>query len=222
MLGSLSRQLDAPDAHLHVSVGPAADSLAETARGAFLLAVGGTAGVPLRGGVRASLALQAPCPVAVVPAVPRLGGAAVICAVRDWADVATAGVAARLAGELGLPLTLTHVLPTAIGRRDGPAAGVLDRPWDHDAADQLLAAVSEAVGGASSLRVIRGTAGRLLAQQAEAAGAALLVVGAPTCRRIGAVMTGSASTYLLGRSRRPLVVCRGAQAPLWPVLPASW
>jgi nucleotide-binding universal stress UspA family protein len=213
LLRALRRQLDAPRARLHVSVGPAAEQLAETAQGAALLVVGSGG----RGrGVRGSLALRAPCPLAVVPAVPRLGGDDVICAIRDWADVATAGVAARLARGLGLPLTLTHVLPAAVGRREAPATGVLDRPWDHDAALSLLEAVAAAVGGAASLRVLDGTAGRLLAQEAEAAGAALLVVGAPRCGRLEAVLTGSTATYLLSRSRRPLVVCRAQAVPLWP------
>jgi nucleotide-binding universal stress UspA family protein len=140
----------------------------------------------------------------------------VVCGVRDWADVSTAGVAARLARGLGLPLTLTHVLPAAVGHREAPATGVLDRPWDHDAALSLLEAVAAAVGGAASLRVLHGTAGRQLAQEAEAAEAAFLVVGASTRRRLGALLTGSTSTYLVSRSRRPLVVCRAQAVPLWP------
>jgi nucleotide-binding universal stress UspA family protein len=214
-LRALRLELEVPDAHLHVDVGRPAELLAEAAGEADLLVIGGAGGDPSRvglgGGVRASLARGAPCPLAVVPATPRLGGAAVICGVRDWADVAAAAVATRLARALGLPLTLVHVLPNAVGRGATPSRPSpfdLDRPWDYDAAQRLLEVVAETVGATASLRVERGHAGRLLAREAAIADAGLLVVGAPSHGRLGAALAGSATAHLMRRCLRPVVVCR--------------
>ena len=160
----------------------------------------------------------------MVPAVPQLGGTAVICGVRDWADVDTAAVAARLAGALALPLTLMHVLPPATGR-DGAPAGALDRPWDDEAAHSLLDGIAAAVTGGADLRVERGTAGPVLAAAAVTARAGLLVVGGPVRGRLGAALTGSASGYLMRRSERPLIVCgTGCRRPAQAVAgrSASW
>ena len=218
MLEELRSDLDLPTARLRVDTGPASERLATAGLGAALLVVGGANGradrARLGGSLRASLVRRSPCPVAVVPAVPRLGGSEVICGVRDCADVATATVATRLAGALRLPLTLLHVLPAAVGHdaRSAPRPGVLDRPWDHEAAYRLLEVVAKAVGGTPTLRVAHGTAGRRLAHEASAADAGLLVVGAPTRGRLQATLTGSASAHLIYRSPRPLIVCCSASA----------
>ena len=134
-----------------------------------------------------------------------------ICGVRDWADIPAAAVATRLAHALGLPLTLLHVLPNAVGRSAGPAPQapeLRDSPWDHDAAERLLGVVAETVGATASLQVARGHAGRLLAREAESSDAGLLVVGAPSYGPLGAALTGSATAQLMRRSPRPVVVCR--------------
>jgi len=221
MLEELRGELDVPTACLRVEIGPAPERLARAGTGAALVVVGGADGradrARLGGSVRASLIRRAPCPVAVVPAVPRLGGSEVICGVRDWADVATASIATGLAGALDLALTLVHVLPTAVGPREASASpGVLDRPWDHESAQRLLEVVASAVGGTPSLRVEHGIAGRRLAHEATAADAGLLVVGPPTRGRLEAALSGSASSHLIHRCRRPLVVCCGAPAPVLP------
>jgi nucleotide-binding universal stress UspA family protein len=204
LLQDLRRRLAVPDARLQVEVGPPAERLAAVARNATFLAIGGASH---RAGVRAALARHAPCPLAVVPAVPQLGGSSVVCGVRDWADVDTAAVAARLAGALDLPLTMTHVLPPAAGC-DPTVPGVPGRPWDDEAAHRLLDAVATAVGAPASRRVVQGPAGPVLAREAEAAHAGMLVVGGPVRGRLGATLTGSASSYLMRHSERPLVVCR--------------
>jgi nucleotide-binding universal stress UspA family protein len=221
MLEELRRDLDVPTVRLRVDVGSAAERLTAASQAAALVVVGGANGQADRttfgGSVRAALARHARCPVAVVPAVPNLGGSQVICGVRDWADVATATVATRFAGALGLPLLLMHVLPPAAGRGEALSASpLLERPWDHDTAYRLLELVADAVGGTPSLRVEPGTAARRLAHEAMARKAGLLVVGAPARGRLGAALTGSVSAHLMRRSQRPLVVCCGAAVPGLP------
>ena len=221
MLEELRRDLDVPTARLRVDIGRAAERLTAASRDAALVVVGGADDQADRmsfgGSVRAALARDARCPVAVVPAVPRLGGRKVICGVRDWADVATATAAHRFADALGLPLLLMHILPPAAGRGEAPSTlPLVARPWDHDAAYRLLEAVAETVGGAPTLSVELGSAGRRLAREAAAGEAGLVVVGAPTRGRLGAALTGSASAHLMRRSQRPLVICRGAAAPGLP------
>jgi nucleotide-binding universal stress UspA family protein len=217
MLDELRQELEVPTARLLVDVGRASDSLTTASDGAALVVVGGAGGRENRhrGGVRLALARAARCPVAVVPAVPRLGGREVICGVRDWADVATATVATRFAAALDLPLQLMHILPPAGGRGETLSVA-LERPWDHETAYRLLEVVAEAVGGTPSLRVEAGTAGRRLAHEARAREAGLLVVGPPTRGRLTAAITGSASTHLMHRSQRPLVVCCGVAVPTLP------
>ncbi len=213
MLEELGAQLDMPTAHLRVDVGPAAECLEAASRDATLLVVGGANGrTAFAGGLRASLVRRARCAVAVVPAVPRLGGGEVICGVRDWADVATAAEANRLAHALGLRLVLMHVLPPTAGHGE-PPSGMFERPWGHEAAYRLLDVVAEAVGGAPTLRVEHGAAGPRLAQEAAADEAGFLVVGAPTRGRLAAALTGSASSHLMRRSPRPLLVCSGLPRP---------
>ncbi len=184
--------------------------LLEAAENAALLAVGGAPSPWLGGRVRAAVARRAPCPLLVVPPVPRLGGAEVVCGIRDWADVATAEVGASLALGLGLELTLVHVLPTPVGsgwRAPVPDVGLFEPPWDDIAADRLLDAVGQAVAAAPARRVAHGPAGRTLAHEAAERDAAILVIGAPRYGRVGSALTGSASTWLLRRTARPLVVC---------------
>jgi nucleotide-binding universal stress UspA family protein len=216
LLTVLRDELEAPGASLHVRAGHPADVLAAAAADPTLIAVGGAPGVR-RGGVRTALARRSPCPVAVVPAVPRLGGAEVLCGVRDRADVATAAVAGRLAAGIGLPLTLLHVLP------NGPAVtgpGLLDRPGDHDGAERMLDAVARTVPETSRRQVAYGSAAHVLTREAAAREVALLVIGGPAYGRLGAALTGSAASHLLHRTCRPLVVCPG-QRSAWPVLVAD-
>jgi nucleotide-binding universal stress UspA family protein len=210
-LRELQGRLAVPGARLQVELGPPAERLAAAAHDAAFLVVGAA---EHRAGVRAALARRAPCPLAVVPAVPRLGGASVLCGVRDWADVDTATVAARLARALGLPLTLTHVL-SPVG---APDPGLFGRPWDDESAHRLLDAVAGAVHAAAARRVVSGAAGPVLAREAAAAQAGMLVVGAPLRGRLGAALSGSASGYLMRHTRRPLIVCRTGLRPPDPVV----
>ena len=227
LLTELRSRLDAPDAILHVDVGPASDLLLHAADHATLLTVGGpaeTARCPMLGGrVRGALARRAPCPQVVVPPVHRLGGIEVICGIRDWADVATAQVAVTLALALRLELTLIHVLPAPA---TVPNVGLLDPPSDDYAAFRLLAAVATAVGAAPATRVAYGHPGQTLAREAAERDAAILVIGAPLYGLVGSALTGSTSTHLLRRTRRPLVVCpapqrRPCDPPPWPSVSAS-
>ena len=218
-LSRLSRELELPDARLRVAVGPAARVLA--AEDATLVAVGGADGTWLGGRVRDALVRRAPAPVAVVPAVRRLGGAEVLCGVRDWADAGTADLAVRWARALGLQLALIHVLPKAHDP-GGSAAPLLDRPADHDAAHRLLDAIATAVSAADATwHVACGSARHVLAAEATAREAALLVIGAPTHGRVGGALNASPSTHLIHHTPRPLLVCPTSQRPstdraLWP------
>jgi nucleotide-binding universal stress UspA family protein len=178
--------------------------LLEAADGAALLALGRP--------VRAAVARRAPCPLLVVPPVPRLGGTSVVCGVRDWADVATAEVAAWLAFELGLELALVCIVPP------GPDDGPFEPPWDDVAAYHLLDGVAATVGAAPKTHVAYGAPGPSLAREAIERNAAALVIGAPRYGLVGSTLTGSASIHLLRRTRRPLMVCPALQRP--PLLPS--
>ena len=223
MLDELRRELEVPTARLRVDIGPASEQLTTASRGAALVVVGGADGQADRmkfgGSVRASLARNARCPVVVVPAVPRLGGREVICGVRDWADVATATVARRLAGALGLPLLLMHILP--------PAAGRDEARRDHAGRARASLGPRDRVSAARARRgrcrrhavpawSNRGPPVAGWRTRRRLASAGLLVVGAPTRGRLGAALTGSASAHLMRRSQRPLVICCGASVPGLP------
>ena len=137
--------------------------------------------------------------------------APIVCGVRDWADVATVEVAASLALALGRELTLIHVLPASGWRAPAPGAGLLEPPWDDDAAYRLLDAVAAAAGAVTATRVVAyGPPGRTLAREAAERDAAALVIGGPTYGLVGSALTGSASTHLLYRAPGPLVVCPSA------------
>jgi nucleotide-binding universal stress UspA family protein len=153
-----------------------------------------------------------------------LTGTSIVCGVRDWADVATAEVAVWLASALGLELTLVHVVPRPAGpgwRPPGPDVGPFEPPWDDVAAYRLLDAVAAAVGATPETHVAYGPAGRTLGREAVERDAAALVIGASRYGPVGRALTGSASTHLLRRSRRPLLVCPALQRPpLWPPVSA--
>jgi nucleotide-binding universal stress UspA family protein len=221
MLERLRQDLDAPAADLRVEVGLASARLAAASETAALVAIGGAGGdhSPLTRSVRSALSRSAQCPVAVVPAVLRLGGRQVVCGVRDWADVDTVAAASRFADALGLPLVLVHVLPRGAGLGDPPASlpvAALERPWDHETAHHLLDAVATAVGAAASLRVEVGSPGPRLAREAALRDAGLLMIGAPSRGAVGAALSGSASAYLMRRCQRPLIVCRRIGVPSLP------
>jgi nucleotide-binding universal stress UspA family protein len=157
----------------------------------------------------------------------RFSGREVVCGVRDWADVAAAEFAARLAHALGLELTLIHVLPArASWTESGPGDGVLNRPWDDAGAHRLLDAVATAVGAAADRCVAYGAAGQTLAREAAERDAALLVIGPPSRGVVGSALAGSASAHLVRHTGRPLIVCPAPQcrpeaALPWPPLAAT-
>jgi nucleotide-binding universal stress UspA family protein len=224
-LTTLRNRLDAQDAIVHVDVGPASDVLVDAAEHATLLCLGGPGERArcrvLGGRTRIALARRAPCPQLVVPPVHQLGGAEIVCGIRDWADVSTAQVAVSLARALRLDLTLTHVVSAA-----SPGVGPIDPPWDDDAARRLLDAVAAAVGVTPATRVRYGPPGQTLEREASEREAAILVIGAPVYGRVGSALAGSASTHLLHRTRRPLAVCPRVQSlsyqpPSWPPIPAG-
>jgi nucleotide-binding universal stress UspA family protein len=106
-----------------------------------------------------------------------------------------AGRAAALAQALGARLVLVHVLPdrptgpvqAATGRRMRPLLarlGLAGRAMTPDAAEGRLTALARTLPVPAEIRVVTGPPGPALAQAAQAAGAALLVLGLHRERRV--------------------------------------
>jgi nucleotide-binding universal stress UspA family protein len=192
---------------------------------AELVVVGSRGTGPLRaailGSVSASLAREAPCPVVVVP--PGVTGAPlegerIVCGVDTGDDLPAVRTAVRLAGGLGVPLTLTHVLPSGPEAVGLMSVGALPATFDRHLetarrhARQIVEGLLERTVPEADLDEheieLRGgdPPGRLL-EAAASARAALLVVGT---RRLGPLrggLLGSVSRELVRRATRPVVIC---------------
>lgn len=188
--------LDLPGMAVRVETGLISGVLAEASRRALLLVIGtrgeGALRQALLGSVSAKLTRDPLSPVVVVPpaaadADPPFDGQTIVCGVRDERDSAPAHAAARLASDLGLTLTLAHVLsPPAIpvsAAGGAPPASML-RPTAHEfeAARHTLGAIARSIGidipVDVQLEVLDGPPGPHLDRLAAARGAAMLAVGA--------------------------------------------
>ena len=223
----------AGDGVLRVEVGLPQDRLIEaTQRSAVLvLGCGGAGGLPRARAATTTLAVirAAAAPVVVVPRrVARRGPATLtrggaLCAVRDDSDLAVAGTAACWARELGLRLTLVHVvsprrLPvTPLG--GPPPTGLLygdrDQVW---AARAMLGEMARAVaptaptGCASGVLV--GAVGAELARLTADEGCALLVVGPARPRSVAWRFRRQTVAYVTRHARGPVLVTPAPEVAL--------
>lgn len=208
---------------VQVKPGLAADVLSDAGRDATLLVVGtrgeGAVRQALMGSVSSQLTRDPASPVVVVPPGASgtdspLGGRTVVCGVRDGRDVAPAHAAARLASDLGLTLTLAHVLgPPAIAvSPDAPAPSLLRPTADElQEATHVLDAIARSVGTNIpvhvEIEVLDGPPGPQLDRLAAARDASMLVVGACDQGPLASALTGAPARHLMRHGVRPVMVC---------------
>ena len=148
----------------------------------------------------------------------RRPGVSIVCGLQDDDDAACVAIADALAGGLGLPLILVHVVPSvalaplALAASSGmpaPITGrtVHDRAAARETVDRVACAAGVARPDTAGIRLTRGTPGPTLAATAKREGAALVVVSTSTRHRLQRALLGSATCYLLRRCERPVVVC---------------
>ncbi len=122
--------------------------------------------------------------------------------------------AARLAHEVGAPLTLMHVLPGGALRelRQWLGPGHALEQHVHDDAQRQLQALAfelqESRRVSARTFIVGGTALEEIGAEADALHAALLVLGARGAGFLRRLVLGSTSERLLRRSARPLLVVR--------------
>jgi nucleotide-binding universal stress UspA family protein len=139
-----------------------------------------------------------------------------VCGVRDGRDSAPAHVAARLASDLGLSLTLAHVLaPPTIPIStfgEAPRASRL-RPTAHEfeTAMTTLGAIGRSIATDIpvdiELEVLDGPPGPQLDRLAAAADAAMVAVGACDQSPLRGALAGAPTLHLMRYSARPVLVC---------------
>ena len=169
----------------------------------------------LLGSVSLSTVRDARCPVVVVP--PRaavaedtpLAGEGVLCGIGSADDKRCALLAARLAGDLGLPLTLAHVLPAEYGGTGAPLPPGTSSGRERREAEgrAVLRAVTEAVPGGHDLRMCTGEPAEELDALAVRERAAMVVVGTRGYGPLRSALLGSVSRELACHGSRPLMVC---------------
>ena len=217
--------LDLPGMAVRVETGLVSDVLAEASRRTLLLVIGtrgeGALRQALLGSVSARLTRDPLSPVVVVPpaaadADPPLEGQTIVCGVRDGRDSAPAHVAARLASDLGLTLTLAHVLAPAampVSAAGGAPPASMLRPTAHEfeAAMRTLGAIARSISTDIpvdvELEVLDGPPGPHLDRLAAARGAAMLAVGACDQSPLAGALAGAPSRHLMRHSARPVLVC---------------
>jgi nucleotide-binding universal stress UspA family protein len=217
--------LDLPGMAVRIEAGPAAEVLAEASRGAPLLVIGtrgeGALRQALLGSVSAKLTRDPLSPLVVVPpkaaeAESPLEGRTIVCGVRDGRDSAPAHAAASLASDLGLGLTLAHVLSSpamAVSAAGGaPPVSMLRPPADeHEAATRTLEAIGRSIGTDIDvdveLDVLDGPPGPHLDRLAAARGAAMLAVGACDQSPLAGALAGTPPRHLMRHSARPVLIC---------------
>jgi len=222
-----------PFVPLRVETGRPERRLIEASRRAALLVIG-TRGVgairrALAGSVTTAVARSAAAPVVVVPrsalsdGVMSLGSGGLVSSVRDERDLASVATAACWARELGLELTLAHVLPphrltvaTGIGP---PPAGLA-----YDAAelaasargmlDEIASLIAPSAPAVCRTRLLDGPVGRELARLAFVDAAALVAVGPLRHGSLAGAFVRSPTTHLLRHAPCPVMVCPAPDAVL--------
>ena len=228
LLGAVAERIGRPATATRVESGPVALRLEQAAEeeGAELLVVGtrGTGDVheAFLGSVSGAVLRSARCPVVVVPpavsAVPERAwrGERILCAVRDDRDAAAVELAATLAEELCLDLTLAHVLPSGVAGASVPGPVVLhpDGPAmtpERLALRQLHQLLESALTDHTALRegcrvrLRRGRPAEQLDALCEEEQAALIVLGPQRRGPLRVALLGSVARDLARHGTRPMV-----------------
>jgi nucleotide-binding universal stress UspA family protein len=218
---------------LRVTVGAPAERLVDVSWHASLLVIG-TRGVgalrrALLGSVSAAVVHSAAAPVIVLPppavASQRTSveGRGVLCGVRDEHDVACAGTAAWLARELGVGLTLVHVVPPPrlpVAPAGGaPPPGLVRSSAENASAatgglGRVACAVAPSAPRLTRTRVVAGRVGPQLERLAVDDDAALVSLGPSTHGALAGALARSPLPYLMRRGSRPVVISPTPEAVL--------
>lgn len=214
----------APDVRL--VDGPPARALTQTAEeeGAELLVTGSRGRGALRsavlGSVSRELALEAPCPVVIVPSGERwaetgadAANASVVCGV-DGSDqaLAAAALAGRLATALGARLVLVHARQNlrAVAAYAGASKTTPPLTGQDDAVQKLADRViedAEQAAGVSALAIVEpGPPAEVLESVADREHARLVVIAARGVGGLRAALLGSVAAALPLEATRPVVV----------------
>ncbi len=178
----------------------------------------GTLHAAILGSVSTAVVRDAPCPVVVVPpgmAGTPLQGERIVCGLDTSADGPAVATAARLARDLRVPLTLTHILP---GTPEAAFAGVLPATFDQSmdggqrhALQMIHRLLQDSGEGLDAdlheVRLRRGDAAGQLLELADTARAMLLVVGSRGRGALRGGLLGSVSRGLVRHATRPVVIC---------------
>jgi nucleotide-binding universal stress UspA family protein len=217
--------LDLRGVGVGVETGVTSDVLAAASRRAALLVIGtrgeGAMRSALLGSVSSKLTHDPPSAVVVVPpgvsdADPPLAGRSIVCGVRDGRDSAPAHVAARLASDLGLSLTLAHVLapptvPMSTSDEAQPASMLRPAAHEFEAAMATLGAIGRSIATDIpvdiELEVLDGPPGPQLDRLAAATDAAMIAVGACDQSPLTGALAGAPTLHLMRYSARPVLVC---------------
>jgi nucleotide-binding universal stress UspA family protein len=208
-----SMGLDEPSTR--VCTGSTASELNEVARssGAAAIVLGASPGSAVMtlgiGSVARWLAVNGSCPVVFARSGEVLDMTGpVVCGVDVYSGAASrvAEVAARFAGLLDRELVLVHV--GWFG--PGDDSDVLDYGQrlgdDRRAAQSVLASIAETLDVAAEVRLEHGEEGDVLAAEAQARNASMLVVGNRGRGPIRTMLAGSVSIALARNARAPVVV----------------
>ena len=219
------------DTPLRVVPGPRAEQLLLTARGASMLVLGrgtrGSLSQLIRPSLASTVVRDAAIPVLLVPDRRqdlRLGSdRTLVCAVRDGHDFACAASSTWLARELGLSLTLVHVvspqrMPVALAGGAPPPAlpvSAADRVAEADALlDEIACDVAAVAPTVCRTLVVQGEVNSTLQCVAEAEGAALLSMGPAHRRRFRSPLGHRRARRFLRRARLPVAVFPSAERAL--------
>ena len=216
--------LDLPGISVRVETGVTSDVLGAASRRAALLVIGtrgeGSMRAALLGNVSSKLTHDPPGAVIVVPpgvsdADPLLAGRTIVCGVRDGRDSPPAHVAARLASDLGVSLTLAHVLappvPISTSGAARPASMLRPTAPEFETATAALAAIARSIATDIpvdiELEVLDGPPGPQLDRLAAATDAVILAVGACDQNPLMGALAGAPALHLMRYSARPVLVC---------------
>ena len=233
----MRENLDLSGAAVQLKTGVISDVLAEAGHGAALLVIGtrgeGALRQALLGSVAAQLTRDPASPVVVVPPGATstdspLEGRTIVCGVKDERDSAPAHAAARMAADLGLTLTLAHVLgvPAIPVSAAGAVAASTLRPTaaEFEAAMHTLESIARSIRTSIppniELEVLDGPPGTQLDHLAAARGAAMLAVGACDQGPLAGALAGAPPRHLMRHGARPVLVCPGPHRRAQPPSPA--
>jgi nucleotide-binding universal stress UspA family protein len=164
------------------------------------------------GSVTSRLAAHAPCPVVAVPPGAALDGPGPVVAAYDGSDhgLRAARFAAGLASRLQRDLVLAHAR-----HRDEAVEAGAELAGELHAAARAAAAAPGApeVDLTVHVAVEDGDPVEVVAREAEARSAALVVAGTRGRNKLSAALLGSVSTGLIREAGRPVVLVSETGAP---------